>query len=60
MKQGFIKVAAVTPKIRVADTQYNTKQISGLMKESVAQGAKIIVFPSLSPPSFLIPRSIRS
>lgn len=47
MKQGFIKVAAVTPKIRVADTQYNTKQISGLMKESVAQGAKIIVFPEL-------------
>ena len=25
MKQGFVKVAAVTPKIKVADTAYNGK-----------------------------------
>lgn len=47
MRQGFIKAAVVTPKIRVADTEYNGKQIRKLMKESVALGAKIVVFPEL-------------
>ena len=47
MKQGFVKVAAVTPKIRVADTVYNTKKIAELMEESVKGGAKIVVFPEL-------------
>lgn len=27
MKQGFIKVAAATPDIRVADTAFNTEEI---------------------------------
>ena len=27
MKQGFVKVAAVTPKVKVADTVFNTEQI---------------------------------
>ena len=47
MKQGFVKVAAVTPKIRVADTVYNTKKIAELMEDSVKGGAKIVVFPEL-------------
>ncbi|MBO5523085.1 MAG: NAD(+) synthase [Roseburia sp.] len=47
MKQGFVKVAAVTPKIRVADTKYNGKLICDLMKNAAEQGAKIIVFPEL-------------
>ena len=33
MRQGFVKVAAVTPKIRVADTGYNAKVICQSVKE---------------------------
>ena len=47
MKHGFVKVAAVTPKIKVADTAYNVGQISLGLKEAAESGAKIIVFPEL-------------
>ena len=47
MKDGFTKVAAVTPDIRVADVDYNTEQICGLIGETAGEGAKIAVFPEL-------------
>ncbi len=47
MKQGFVKVAAVTPKIRVADPQYNAEQIKERLAEAYDKGAKVIVFPEL-------------
>ena len=47
MKQGFIKVAALTPKIKVADVDYNKKLICDAVKEAGAAGAKIIVLPEL-------------
>lgn len=47
MRDGFVKVAAVTPKIRVADTKYNVKVICDGIKEAAEQGAKVIVFPEL-------------
>ena len=47
MKQGFVKVAAATPKIKVADTTYNGELIRNLMKETTDQGAKVVVFPEL-------------
>lgn len=47
MKDGFIKAAAVTPDIRVADCEYNARQICLKMKEAAGNGAKIIVFPEL-------------
>ena len=47
MRHGFVKVAAVTPKIKVADTAYNGEVIRGQMKECVQAGAKIVVFPEL-------------
>ena len=47
MKHGFIKVAAVTPDIRVADVAYNQEQIIEKMKEAAKLGAKLIVFPEL-------------
>ena len=31
MKDGFVKVAAGTPKIRVADCRYNAEQILSLI-----------------------------
>ena len=47
MKQGFVKVAAATPDIRVADVEYNAGQICHMIDEAVNEGAKIIVFPEL-------------
>ncbi len=47
MRQGFIKAAAVTPKIRVADPAYNAQVICERMEEACASGAKIVVFPEL-------------
>ncbi|WP_455194166.1 NAD(+) synthase [Eubacterium ramulus] len=47
MRQGFIKVAALTPKVTVADTQANREEICRLMDEAEAKGAKILVFPEL-------------
>lgn len=47
MRHGFIKVAAATPDIRVADVDYNKGQIIKQMDEAADAGAKIIVFPEL-------------
>ena len=47
MKYGFIKAAAVTPKIKVADPAYNAKQICACMGAALEREAKIIVFPEL-------------
>ena len=47
MKQGFIKVAAATPDIRVADVPFNTKQICSAIEEAQNNQAKIVVFPEL-------------
>ncbi len=47
MQNGFIKAAAVTPKIKVADPKYNGTEICRLMEEAAQKGAKIIVFPEL-------------
>lgn len=45
MRDGFVKVAAVTPKIRVADTTYNAGVIVEGIREAAAAGAKVIVLP---------------
>lgn len=47
MKQGFLKVAAVTPKIKVADPKYNAKVIIEQIKETAEKNAKLMVFPEL-------------
>ena len=47
MRHGFIKVAAATPDIRVADVDYNKEQIIKQMDKAAREGAKIIVFPEL-------------
>lgn len=47
MKQGFIRVAASTPDVRVADPIYNGEQILKNMKAGVKCHAKIMVFPEL-------------
>ena len=47
MRDGFISVAAGTPKIRVADCRYNAEQIFTLMREADKQGVKVLVLPEL-------------
>ena len=47
MKHGFIKVAAVTPKITVADPSSNIAEILSLHKEADARGVAVAVFPEL-------------
>ena len=47
MKHGFVKVAAATPDIKVADCIYNAQSICSDMKKAAEQGAKIVVFPEL-------------
>lgn len=48
MRDGFVKVAACTPDLRVADCLYNTARICKGIKEALDQNARIIVFPELS------------
>lgn len=48
MRHGFVKVAAVTPNIRVADVEHNTQEICKWIGETVEQGAKVIAFPELA------------
>ncbi|NBI11766.1 NAD(+) synthase [Colidextribacter sp. OB.20] len=47
MRDGFIKAAAGTPKIKVADCEYNAGQIIALMREAAAQGVKVLALPEL-------------
>ena len=47
MRDGFIKVAAVTPKVVVADVDHNKSVVWMAMQEQMATGTKICVFPEL-------------
>ena len=45
MKDGFLKVAALSPALRVADCVYNTRQIIAQLREAAGRGVKLAVFP---------------
>ena len=47
MKDGFIKVAACTPEIQVADVDFNTEKIIAQLDECNENDVKIAVFPEL-------------
>ena len=47
MLDGFVKVAAAAPKIRVADCEYNADAIIALMNKARDKGVNILVFPEL-------------
>jgi len=47
MRDGFIKVAAITPKVTVADVKTNAQELCKLIMEAVEQKAKLIVLPEL-------------
>lgn len=48
MKDGFLKVACVSPDLKVADCLYNAGQIKLRMEEAYNNGARVIVFPELA------------
>ena len=47
MQHGFIKVAAATPAIRVADPAYNAAACVALAEAAAAVGTKLLVLPEL-------------
>ena len=47
-KYGFYRFAAVCPKLKVADTDYNVAEIINAAKEAESNGANFIVFPELA------------
>lgn len=48
MKYGFVRVAAASPTVQVADCFYNISQIEKLIHESAKQQVQVAVFPELS------------
>ena len=47
MDYGFVKVAAATPEIKVADCAYNTEAVLRLWQEAEAQNCQLVAFPEL-------------
>ncbi len=47
MNDGFLKVAAATPSIKIADCMHNENAIFELMKEAAKRGVGVVVFPEL-------------
>lgn len=47
MNYGFIKVAAASPEVRVADCAYNLAQAKRCLDAAEAQGANLLVLPEL-------------
>ena len=47
MKDGFVRVAAATPTITVADCEANRREIERIIAELMPQKPKLIVFPEL-------------
>ncbi len=48
MKDGFVKVAAASPVIRLADCDYNAERVIETIRKADAQGVKVLVFPELT------------
>lgn len=47
MQNGFVKVAAAIPSVKVADCSYNVQQIESLIAMAEGKGVEVIVFPEL-------------
>ncbi len=48
MKDGFIKVAAVSPSLKVGNTGYNSNEIIKYINEAAEKHVKVLVFPEMS------------
>lgn len=47
MQDGFLRVAVVSPKLRVADCAYNTRAILAEMQNYAQKDVQLLVFPEL-------------
>ncbi|MFO0877009.1 MAG: NAD(+) synthase [Gemmataceae bacterium] len=47
IEYGFVRVAAATPEIRVADCAFNAAHVLGQMSQAEVEGVRVIVFPEL-------------
>lgn len=47
MRDGFIKVGVATPRVRVADCEFNASQTIALIREAEKQEVALAVFPEL-------------
>ena len=47
MRDGFVKIAAGTPEIRVADCAYNGQQCIDLLRQAARDGVKVLCLPEL-------------
>lgn len=47
MNHGFIRIAAATPFIKIADCSHNRQQILEAMREAAAKGCELLVLPEL-------------
>lgn len=45
---GMVKIACISPEVRVADCEFNANQIIARAKKAHADGVKIALFPELS------------
>lgn len=48
MTDGFIKVAAAIPRVKVADISFNTQEIENIMARADGMGIEILAFPELA------------
>ena len=48
MHNGFLRVAAAAPQVRVADTEYNLARIMEKLHEFESQRVELAVFPEMS------------
>src|SRR5271157_5907644 len=47
IQHGFLRVAAASPVMRVADCAFNAEQILALSKRAESEGVAVLVFPEL-------------
>lgn len=52
MVQGFIKVAAAVPEVKVADTKFNLTQIKLMLEKAALDQVQVVCFPELSLTSY--------
>ena len=48
MRDGFVKVAAISPDLKVGDCAYNAQRICEGISKAYDEGCKLVVFPELS------------
>ena len=45
MKYGFLRVAAASPSLKVADPAYNAAHIVEVIEQQAKKGTELLVFP---------------